>query len=168
MKPSTRKELLPTPSRLFQWYEEGKITRAQWVAAMHLHLEDLLEEIDYDDKHPAIAKMDTVTSKRAAKKLLKDTTEPQLREVFLALAELDDFPPSNYLWNASQWDIPLHCFVRQRREPVFKIHELRITREMARLRVEHGSANKKEATHEIITLRRDYMGKLILETRTPV
>lgn len=165
MKGSTRKELLPTPSRLFQWYEEGKITREQWIAAMHLHLEDLLDEIEYDDRHPAIAKMDTMMSKRAAKKLLKDTTETQLREVFLALAELDDFPPSNILWNADQWDIPLHCFVRQRREPVFKIHDLRITRETARLRIEHGSADKDQSTHETISLRRDYMGKLVLESR---
>jgi len=165
VKASTSKALLPTPSKLFDWYEKGELTRKQWLAAMSLHFDDVIHEIQEDARNPILAKLETVLATRASKKLLHNTTETELREVLLALAELDDFPPANLLWNADQWDIPLHCFIRQRREPIFRINNLNITRNHAKITLQHGSSNKKQTTHETIRLQRNYLGQLILETR---
>ena len=39
------RRLLPNPARLFRLFEDGKLTRAQWQAAMAWHASQILEEV---------------------------------------------------------------------------------------------------------------------------
>ncbi len=83
-----------------------------------------------------------------------------LREVLVALSEVPDFPPARYLWNASHPDVPLHCFLRIRREPVFRIARLVKHEQSVELIVEHGAAGRGRGTRQILTLRRDSQWRL--------
>ena len=85
------------------------------------HAKGLIEEIEEDRKNPIAAYVDKVLSKQAANKLARRYTEPVVREVLAALAEVPDFPPAHLLWNAEHRDVPLHCFLRMRTEPVFRV-----------------------------------------------
>jgi len=83
----------------------------------------------------------------------------------MSLSELDDFPPSNYLWNADQLDIPLHCFLRKKRIPVLRFTKMSIRRLTAELTIEYGGIKSKDRIRETIHLRRDWRGTLVVESR---
>lgn len=156
---------LLSPNRLLGLYRAGSITRSQWLEGMRLHFLLALKEIEEDRSHPKRALLESWRCKNAARKLLRDHTEAELREVLMALSELDDFPPSTYLWNADQYDVPLHCLLRERREPILRFPQIQIRRLTAEIVIEYGSLKKKDRVREKISLRRDWRGTMIVESR---
>lgn len=83
----------------------------------------------------------------------------------MSLSEIDDFPPATYLWNADQLDIPLYCFLRERRSPVLRFPSLTIRRLSADLTIEYGGVKSKDRVRETMRLRRDWRGVMIVESR---
>lgn len=132
---------------------------------MAWHASQILEEVVEARRNPLLAYLDDALCRRAAARLARTHGEAELREVFAALSELDDFPPANLLWNAEHRDVPLRCFLRIRVEPVFRV--LRFEREAMSIAivVEYGKARKKEATREEIVLCRDRLARLVISGR---
>jgi hypothetical protein len=155
----------PTPPQLFREFESGRITREQLHTAMAEHAKDLIDDIEAARQNPLAAYMDKVLSKKVAAKLRRRYTEPVVREVLTALAEIPDFPPANLLWNAGHRDVPLHCFLRPRREPVFRILSLELSIRSIEISIEHGPAKRRDAIRETFTLRRQSGGQLVWESR---
>ena len=77
-----------------------------------------------------------------------------------ALADIDNFPPADLLWNAAHPDVPLHCFFRLRREPVFRLIRLKVDPLGVKVLIEHGRAAKRQTTRQEIQLVRDRFGRL--------
>lgn len=152
----------PNPRLLFQQLDAGRISREQFRQAMGEHAREIIGEMVEDHANPAMAFLEQMLSRRAAAKLLRRHEEPVLREVLLALAEIEDFPPARWLWNAAHPHIPLHAFFRTRREPVFRITGLEAMPQLVMVTVEHGGA---ELQREEFRLRRDRRGRLGLEHR---
>ena len=152
--------LLPPPHRLVALFERGSITREQLQAAMTIHQQRLLVEIVEARENPVLAYLDEKLSRYAAYRLERRHGERLIRMVLKALADIDGFPPADLLWNANHPDVPLHCFFRIRREPVFRL--IRITMDPLGVTVviEHGRAAKRHATREEIHLMRDRFGLL--------
>ena len=143
----------------------GKITRPQWLEGMRQHFLLALKEINEDRSDPQRAILETWRCKNSARRLTRENTESELREVFMSLSELDDFPPATYLWNADQLDIPLHCFLREKRAPVLRFLKIQIRRLTAELTIEYGGAKAKNRIRETISLRRDWRGTMVVESR---
>ena len=157
---------LLSPNRLFTLYDAGEITREQWLEGMRQHFLLCFAEIEQDLSDPKMAFLERWRCRAAAKHLLKNHTEAELREVFMALSFMDDFPPATYLWNADQLDIPLHCFLREKRAPVLRFFNVQIRRLTAELTIEYGGVKSKERTRETISLRRDWRGTMVVESRS--
>jgi hypothetical protein len=155
----------PTPSQLFREFECGRLTREQLHAAMAVHANRLIQDIGHAKQNPLQAYMDKALSKQAASKLRRRHSEPVVREVLAALAEIPDFPPSHLLWNALHRNVPLYCFLRPRREPEFRILSLEVAGRRVEISVEHGSAKRRGAIRETFTLRRHPDGQLLWESR---
>lgn len=153
------------PRLLFQQLDSGRISREQFRAAMDEHVREIIGEMIDDHANPAMAFLEQMLSRRAASKLLRRHEEPVIREVLMALAEIEDFPPARWLWNAAHPHIPLHAFFRSRREPVFRILHLEALPQIVMVTVEHGLAG---AQREEFRLRRDRRGRLGLEHRRQV
>lgn len=156
---------IPSPNRLFAWYESGQITLEQWREGMRLQFISALKEIEEDRSDPKLALMERWRCKSAARKLLKEHTEAELREVFMSLAEIDDFPPANYLWNADQLETPLYCFLREKREPILRFLSVQINRLTANITIEYGGVSAMQRIQERITMRRDWRGVMVVESR---
>ncbi|MGI9240039.1 MAG: hypothetical protein ACR2RV_04520 [Verrucomicrobiales bacterium] len=150
---------------MFREFECGRISREQLQAAMALIQQELIKDIEDARQNPLLACMDKVLSKQAASKLRRRYPEPVVREVLAALAEVPDFPPSHLLWNAGHRDVPLYCFLRPRREPVFRILNLEVAGRRVEISVEHGPAKRRDAIRETFTLRRHSDGQLLWESR---
>ncbi|MCP5536861.1 MAG: hypothetical protein H7A51_11605 [Akkermansiaceae bacterium] len=159
---------LIAPNRLLAYYRAGTITRTQWLHGMRQHFLLAFAEIEEDRSDPKRALLETWRCKNAARRLKKNHTEAELREVFLSLSALDDFPPATYLWNADQRDVPLHCFLREKRTPVLRFGKMEIHRLTARLIIEYGGLKAKDCLREKIHMRRDWRGTLIVESREPL
>ena len=155
----------PTPSQLFREFECGRITREQLHEAMADHAKELIKDIEDARQNPIAAYMDKMLSKQAASKLRRRYSEPVVREVFAALADVPDFPPSHLLWNAGHRDVPLYCFLRPRREPVFRVLSLEVAGRRVEISIEHGPAKRRDAIRETFTLRRHADGQLLWESR---
>jgi hypothetical protein len=155
----------PTPSQLFREFECGRLTREELHQAMADHARSLIEDIEDAHQNPMAAYMDKLLSKQAASKLRRRYSEPVVREVLAALAEIPDFPPSHLLWNAEHRDVPLYCFLRPRREPVFRILSLEVAGRRVEISVEHGPSRRRDAIRETFTLRRQADGQLLWESR---
>ena len=156
---------LLSPTRLFTLYEAREITREQWLEGMRQHFLLCFEEIEEDLSDPKLAFLERWRCRAAAKQLLKYHTEAELREVFVALSFIDDFPPATYLWNADQLESPMYCFLRERREPVLRFIEVQISRMTAHVTIEYGNLKKKERVQESIGMRRDWLGVMVVESR---
>ena len=152
--------VLPPPHRLVAQFEDGRITREQLQAAMAIHQQRILVEIAEARSNPMLAYLDEKLGKFAARRLERRYGERLIRMVLAALADIRGFPPADLLWNAGHPDIPLHCFFRMRREPVFRL--LRITMDLRGVTVviEHGRASKRDTSRQEIRLWRDRFGKL--------
>ena len=161
-------ETLPTPltpSQLFRQFESGRITREELHAAMAEHAKDLIEDMEEAKQNPLAAYVDKIVSKQAAGKLARRYGEALVREAFAALSEIPDFPPAMLLWNATHRDVPLYCFLRPRREPVFRVLSLEAIGRRVEISIEHGPAKRGDAIRESFTLRRHSDGQLIWESR---
>ncbi len=149
-----------TPAQLFREYEAGRISRTQLHAALSFQQKMLLAEAVEYRKNPVLAFLDETLNRRMALKWRKALGEKIVRQALAAMGEMDRFPPAIYIWNADQEDLPLHCFFRARREPVFRILKLDAENDLVEVTVEYGSAKKKEAVREKITFRRELNEKL--------
>ena len=156
---------VPPPPRLFELLESGVISRQQLQAAMSYHQRLLLVEIAEARRNPVRSYLEERLNRFAAARLERRHGERLVRQVLVALGRMEGFPLANLLWNASHRDVPLHCFFRTRREPVFRI--LRLQREalMVSVVLEHGRAPKRHTTREEVRLRRDRHGGLVAAGR---
>jgi hypothetical protein len=155
--------MLETPRQLFARFERGEIERDELQAMMALHARELIQEMEEDYQNPASAWVERLLARRAAGKLIRRNGARLLREVLVALSEVVDFPPFRFLWNASHPEIPLHCFLRIRREPVFRILRLESTGSEIFVLTEYGDAAKGKGTQRSFRLKRDRFMKLKVE-----
>ncbi|MBC8125990.1 MAG: hypothetical protein H8M99_02425 [Gloeobacteraceae cyanobacterium ES-bin-144] len=145
----------PTPSQLFVLFERGEIERDEFHALMAVHARELIAEMEEDYQNPAAAWIERLLAKRMAGSLVKRHGDRVFREVLVALAEIPDFPPAGLLWNASHPDLPLHCFLRIRRRPIFKILSIVAQADSIAVKVEFGDAKRDETTRRSFVLKRD-------------
>ncbi len=152
--------MIPTPAQLFALFERGEIERDELQALMALHARELIQEMEEDYQNPAAAWMESLLARRAASRLVRRHGERLLRELLGALAEVADFPPARHLWNAAHPDVPLHCFLRIRREPVFRVLNIDSKPGEITVFIEHGDAAKGKGTRRSFLLKRDGLWKL--------
>ena len=155
--------MIPTPDQLFALFERGEIDRDGLQALMAVHARELITEMEEDYQNPAAAWLEALLARRAAGRLVRHHGGRLVREILVALAGLPDFPPARYLWNAAHPDVPLHCFLRMRREPVFRILKISNQNHVIELSVEHGHAGRGRATQRIFCLKRDDRWRLRVE-----
>lgn len=147
--------MVPTPSQLAAQFERGELERDEFHALMAVHARELIAEIEEDYQNPAAAWIENLLSRQAAGRLIRRHGSRLLREVLVALAEVRDFPPARYLWNAAHPDVPLHCFLRIRRAPVFRILQFDHRSNSIDVLVEHGEAGRGRGTRQLFRLKRD-------------
>ncbi len=152
--------MIPTPIQIFASFERGEIGREEMHAMMALHARELIKEMEEDYQNPASALIENLLARRSVSRLVRRHSSRLFREILVALADLADFAPSRYLWNASHPDVPLHCFLRMRREPVFRISSIRQKGDEVEVEVEHGSSARGKATVRKFLLQRDRLFKL--------
>jgi hypothetical protein len=157
--------MIPTPNQLFAMFERGEIERDELHALMATHARELIAEMEEDRLNPVEALIENLLARQAVARLARRHGERLLREVLVALSELENFPPVRHLWNADHPDVPLHCFVRMRREPVFRILQLIKRDEVIELKLEHGDAKRGKGTRETFIMRRDERWRLRVEPR---
>lgn len=156
---------LPTPAQLFRQFEQGRITHEYFRTAMSLHQRLLLEDIEDASRDPGLTWFDEVLNRRAARHLEKTYGEDIVREALVALSDMPDFPPAVQIWNAGHKLVPLYCFLRMKRAPVFRVITMEVLPSMVGIVVEYGRAKKSECTREEITLRRNRQGQLVFVNR---
>lgn len=147
--------MLPPPNRIFERFERGELERDEFQALMALHQRELIGEIEEERQHPAAAVLERLLSLRAARRLEKRHGARLVREVLAALAEVDGFPAARWLWNALHPDVPLYCFLRMRREPVFRVISLERDGERVVARVEYGAPGAEKPERREFELKRD-------------
>ena len=152
--------MIPTPSQIFASFERGEIGRDEMHAMMALHARELIKEIEEDRQNPASALIENLLARRSVNRIVRRHSGRIFREILVALAELEDFPPSRYLWNASHLDVPLYCFLRMRREPVFRISSIQQKGQEVVVEVEYGSSARGRADVRKFLLQRDGLFKL--------
>ncbi len=155
--------MIPTPHQIFASFERGEIERDELQALMALHARELIQEMEEDYQNPAAAWIEGLRTRRAASLLVRRHGSRLLREVLTALGELPDFPAVRHLWNAAQPDVPLHCFLRIQREPIFRIHSLESKADGIHLVIEHGKAARGKGTRQKFLLKRDARWKMKAE-----
>lgn len=146
-------------------FERGEIERTELQTLMAVHARELITEMEEDCRNPAAAWIESLLARQAAGCLARRHGQRLVREVLVALAAVKDFPPARFLWNADHPDVPLHCFMRMRREPVFRILQLIPRDELLVLNVEYGDSKRGRGTREILTLRRDAQWRLRVDSR---
>ncbi len=156
---------LPSPRELFRALDAGSISREDFQTCMAAHARELIEEMEEAHVNPIAAFVEQVFNRREASRLTGQHGEPLVREVLYALAELPDFPPARWLWNAAHAHIPLHIFFRTRRAPIFRITKMQTWPQRISITLEHGPAEKGKATVETIEFRRHRQGQLLIEHR---
>jgi hypothetical protein len=160
--------MIPTPNQLFAMFERGEIEREELQALMAVHARELIGEMEEDYRNPAEAWLENLLARQAAGRLIWRHGRRLVREVLAALSEVPDFPPARNLWNAAHPDVPLHCFLRMRREPVFRIVQLGRRGDTVDVTVEYGDAGRGRGTRRSFLLRRDDRWRLVVETADPM
>lgn len=155
--------MIPTPNELFARFERGEIEREELHALMALHARELIGEMEEDYRNPAAAWMEGLLARRAAGRLTRRHGGRLVREVLIALGGVPDFPAVRHLWNAAHPDVPLHCFLRIRREPVFRILEMTHKSEDIMVVIEYGQAGRGKGTRRRFLLKRDDVWRLRAE-----
>ena len=157
--------MLRTPPQLFEDFEAGLMTREQLHVAMAFHARTLIEEVVEAQENPLAVWWEGLLAKSSASRLAGRHGEKRIRAIFSALADVPDFLPAQWLWNAHHPDVPLFCFLRLRKEPVFRI--LSITNEagVVTVRLEYGSNEKHETTREEFVLAHKLRGGLEVTVR---
>lgn len=152
--------MLPTPSQIIASFERGEIERDELHALMALHARELIREMEEDYQNPAAAWIESLLARRAIGSLVRRHGARLLREVLVALSDVPDFPPARHLWNAGHTDVPLHCFFRMRREPVFRILSLDMKSGEIRVMVEYADSTKSKRARKTFLIHRDDRWKL--------
>lgn len=147
--------MIPTPNQLFARFERGEIEREELQALMAVHARELIGEMEEDYRNPAAAWMEGLLARRAVGRLTRRHGGRLVREVLIALGGVPDFPPVRHLWNAAHPDVPLYCFLRIRREPVFRILEMAHKSEVIEVTIEYGQAGRGRGTRRRFLLKRD-------------
>ena len=155
--------MIPTPSQLAVLLERGEIERGEFQSLMAVHARELISEIEEDYQNPAAAWIENLRARQAAGRLIRRHGSRLLRELLVALSEVPDFPPAGHLWNAAHPDVPLHCFLRIRRVPVFRILHLDHRPDSIEVLVEHGEAGRGRATRRMFVFKRDEHWRLRAE-----
>jgi hypothetical protein len=156
--------MIPSPREIFASFERGEIERSELQALMALHARELIQEMEEDYQNPASAWIESLLARRATGKLVRRHGARLLREVLIALADIPDFPPARYLWNAGHSDVPLHCFLRMRREPVFRILNLESKSGVITVLTEFGEAAKGRGSRRTFVLKRNEHWRLGAQT----
>jgi hypothetical protein len=159
-----RQPMIPTPHQIFVKFERGEIDRDEVHSLMALHARELIGEMEEDHRNPVVAMIETLMARRAASRLVRRHGGRLVREILIALAEVPDFPPVRGLWNAAHPDVPLYCFFRIRREPVFRILSVETEGRATVVVVEHGSAAKGAAERRRFVLHRDAGWRLTVDS----
>lgn len=159
--------MIPTPSEIFSRYENGEIDRDELHALMALNARELIAEMEEDHLNPAAALIEGLLTRRAAARLVRKHGGRLIREILHALSEVRDFPPARRLWNALHPDVPLHCFIRVRREPVFGLIAIERSGSDFVVETKFGPAGKKNGTYRTFTLRRGLDWKLRVVSDDP-
>ncbi|MEM9478636.1 MAG: hypothetical protein AAGA58_03130 [Verrucomicrobiota bacterium] len=118
-----------------------------------MHQEDLVDDMVDAKLNPIVAFLDHQLCRNHAARLARRHGENFIRRVLFALSEIPNFPPAQLTWNAMHTDVPLYCFFRIKREPVFRILDLRNSKDGVVVKVEHGSTKKAAAIREQIRLK---------------
>lgn len=156
----SRPIMIPTPNQLFARFERGEIERDELQALMAMHARELIAEMEEDHQNPAAAWLETLLARRAMGKLVRRHGSRLIRDVLVALAEAEDFPPARYLWNAAHPDVPLHCFLRMRRAPVLRIAGIDAAAGCVSVIIEHGDPGRGRASRRLFVFRRDESWRL--------
>jgi hypothetical protein len=146
-------------------YDAGEIDREVFHAAMRVHAEGLIAEMEEARLNPLAAALEEVRRRFAEAKLTRRHNEEEIRVVFAALSELNDFPPALHLWNAQHKHVPLRCFLRPGQEPVFRVLKFDSSTYRAWVTIEYGANAKNQAVREEIDLIREADGRLHLRDR---
>lgn len=143
--------MLETPRQLVARFERGEMDRTEFQTLMAIHARELIEEIEEEHQNPFAAWLEARRCKAMVKNLLKTHNAYQIREILTALSDAPGFPMAKYLWNAPHPDVPLHCFFRISREPLFQILSIKSTGKEMKIRIELLEKNNRKT----ITLTRD-------------
>ena len=134
--------MIPTPHEIFRRFERGEIEREEMQLLMALNARELIAEMEEDRLNPAAALLEQLLCRRAASKWVRPLGGRLVREILQALGHVDEFPPARLLWNAGHPDVPLHCFFRIRREPVFYFSSVERTGDRFVVETRHGASGK--------------------------
>lgn len=154
-----------TPRQIFRAYDRGELSREQFREAMRVHAEDLIEEMEEVHQNPLAAWMETLKNRRLAWRLSRQHGERLIREILVALSDVPDFPLARWLWDADRPHLPLYCFLRTRREPVFRVLRVNSAPFLLSVLIEYGSLKKQQATREKFVFERDAFGRLEVSSR---
>jgi hypothetical protein len=157
--------MLRTPPQLFDDFEAGRMTREQLHAAMAFHARTLIEEVVEARENPLAAWWEGLLARKCAARLAARHGERRVRAIFAALAEVPDFLPAQWLWNANHADVPLFCFLRLRKEPVFRLTRVTNDAGIITVRLEYGANDKREITREEFVLAHKLRGGLEVTAR---
>lgn len=149
-----------SPSQLFLRFERGEIDRDELHARMAEHALGLIREMEEDRMNPAAAWIEALRCRAALGSLVARHGSRLVREVLIALSDVPGFPPALQLWNAAHPDVPLHCFIRVKRQPIFRITSLRSDGKELRVVVEWSNAKDNDLRHSRFRMRRDGGWKL--------
>ncbi len=150
--------MLRTPPQLFADYEAGLMTREQLHSAMAFHARNLIEEVVEAKENPLAAWWEGLLARKTASRLAARHGERRLRSIFAALADVPDFLPAQWLWNAHHPDVPLFCFLRLRREPIFRLANVVNNAGIVTVTIEYGAADKHDTTREEFVLTHKRLG----------
>lgn len=157
--------MVRTPPQLFEDYEAGLLTREQLHVAMSFHARTLIEEVIEASENPLAAWWEGLLARKSASRLAARHGEKRVRAIFSALSEVPDFLPAQWLWNAHHPDVPLFCFLRLRREPVFRVLNVANEAGVVTVSIEYGPSDRKDATREEFLMRHKPYGGLEVKAR---
>lgn len=139
-----------TPPQLMEQFEQGMLTREELHAAMAHHGRDLIQEMEYEHQNREESFIERWRCKRHAARLANRHGEAIVREVLSTLATLQDFPPANLLWNAAHSHVPLFCFFRLKRAPLFLIRTMRWRNARMELEVEYSTKDHQRKVEQFL------------------
>ena len=116
--------MIPSPREIFSRFERGELERDELHAMMAMHARELIGEIEEEQQNPAAALVERLLARRMASRLVRCHGGRVVREILCVLSEIHEFPLARYLWNAAHADVPLECFFRMRKEPIFRINKI--------------------------------------------
>lgn len=161
---SIKEPILP-PNVLFREFESGRMSREEFHEAMSFHAIELIDEMEEHRKNPLEAFVESMRNKRLAFSLARKHGEIAVREVFSVLSDVSGFPPARLLWNAAHRHVPLHCFIRAKKKPIFRVRSLELKKNSAKIDIEYQFDNASRMTRERFLLKRGWHGNLYIEDR---